>query len=297
MRLPLSKILAIPGILGLGIFLYITFFKNEDYALYMVPFLIYLIGIYFYQPAIDWWWYQKYPPDIEAPLRKLFEYRLPYYQRLSDKNKQKFRTRVALYIEANDFRPQVIEEIPEDVKGIVAANIVQITFGQKDYLLNMFERIVIYPGVFPTPQHIERFHASEIYAEDGVLLFAMVRHLVCPLQPKKNYTNGLYEYAKVFRLSRTEAAYPELSEDLWTDFEKISLFPRKKVEEFVGLENLDIWAVSVVFFFSFPEKFKSQLGELYQAHSNLFNQHPEQLEDPTIVSYQETNSKSKAQSY
>jgi len=297
MRLPVSKILAIPGILGLGIFLYITFFKSEDYALYMVPFLIYLIGIYFYQPAVDWWWYQKYPPDIEVPLRKLFEQRLPYYQRLSDKNKQKFRTRVALYIEANDFRPQVIKEIPEDVKGIVAANIVQLTFGQEDYLLNMFERIVIYPGIFPTPQHIERFHASETYAEDGVLLFAMDHLMPGTLHANQYFNIGLYEYAKVFRLSRPELAYPELSEDLWTDFEEISLFPRKKVEEFVGLENLDIWAVSVVFFFSFPEKFKSQLGELYQAHSNLFNQHPGQLEDPTIVGYHETNSTSKAPPY
>jgi len=287
MRLPLSKILAIPGILGFALFLYLTYFKSEDYALYMVPFIIYLIGVYFYQPAIDWWWYQKYPPDIEAPLRKLFEHRLPYYQRLSDKNKQKFRTRVALYIEANDFRPQVIEEIPEDVKGIVAANIVQLTFGQKDYLLNMFERIVVYPGVFPTPQHLDRFHASEIFAEDGVLLFAMDHLMPGTLHADQYFNLGLYEYAKVFRLSRPEVAYPELSEDLWIDFEKISRFPRKKVEEFVGLENLDVWAVSVVFFFSFPEVFKTELPDLYQAHSNLFNQHPAQKEEPVIVPYED----------
>lgn len=272
MRLPLSKILVIPGLIGFAVFLYLTYFKSEDYALYMVPFIIYLIGIYFYQPAIDWWWHQKYPPDVEAPLRKLFEQRLPYYQRLSEKDKRKFRTRVALYIEANDFRPQVVEEIPEDVKGVVAANIVQLTFGQKDYLLNMFERIVIYPGVFPTIQHLDRFHASEIFAEDGVLLFAMDHLMPGTLHPDQYFNIGLYEYAKVFRLSRPDVAYPELSEDFWTDFEKISRFPRKKVEEFVGLENLDVWAVSVVFFFSFPEEFKTQLPALYQAHSNVFNQ-------------------------
>ena len=287
MRLPLSKILAIPGIIGFAAFLYITWFKNEDYALYMVPFIIYLIGIYFLQPAIDWWWYQKYPPDVEAPLRKIFEQRLSYYQRLSEENKQKFRTRVALYIEANDFRPQVIEEIPEDVKGIVAANIVQLTFGQKDYLLNIFERIVIYPGTFPTIQYPKHFHASEIFAEDGVLLFAMDHLMPGTLHADQYFNIGLYEYAKVFRLSRPEVAYPDLSEDLWADFESISRFPRKKVEEFVGLENLDVWAVSVVFFFSFPERFKTQLSDLYQTHSNLFNQHPAKLEEPVIASFEE----------
>lgn len=289
MRLPLSKILAIPGIIGFAAFLYITYFKDEGYAMYMVPFIIYLIAVYFLQPAIDWWWYQKYPLDIEAPLRKIFEQKLPYYQRLSDKNKQKFRTRVALYIEANDFRPQVIEAIPEDVKGIVAANIVQLTFGQKDYLLNMFERVVIYPGVFLSRQHPDRFHASEIFAEDGVSLFAMDHLMPGTIHANQYFNIGLYEYAKVYQLTRPEIAYPKLSEDLWADFEKISRFPRKKVEEFVGLENLNLWAVSVVFFFSFPEKFKTQLPDLYQSLTNILNQHPVQ-EEPVIVPYEDVSS-------
>jgi len=297
MRLPLSKILAIPGILGFTLFIYLTYFQSEDYALFMVPFVIYLIGLYFYQPAIDWWWYQKYPPEVEAPLRKLFESRLPYYQRLSEKNKQKFRTRVALYIEANDFRPQVIEEIPEDVKGVVAANIVQLTFGQKDFLLNMFERIVIYPGVFPTIQYLDRFHSSEIFAEDGVLLFAMDHLMPGTLHADQYFNIGIYEYAKVFRLMRLDVVYPDLSENIWADFEKISQFPQKKVEEFVGLESLDLWAVSVVFFFSFPEKFKTQLPDLYQIQSNLFNQYPDQAVDPVIARYEDVSSSSQVPSY
>jgi len=143
-----------------------------------------------------------------------------------------------------------IHHIPEDVKGIVAANIVQLTFGQKDYLLNIFERIVIYPGTFPTIQYPKHFHASEIFAEDGVLLFAMDHLMPGTLHADQYFNIGLYEYA------------------------------------FVGLENLDVWAVSVVFFFSFPERFKTQLSDLYQTHSNLFNQHPAKLEEPASKMYQ-----------
>jgi len=296
MHLPLSKILAIPCVIGAAIFIYLAYFSSEEYGIYIVPFLIALIGLYFLQPAIDWWWYQRYPPDVEAPLRKLFEFKLPYYQRLSEANRQKFRSRVSLYIEANDFRPQVIEEIPEDVKGMVAANIVMLTFGQEDYLLNSFERIVIYPGVFPTPQHIEKFHASEIFEEDGVLLFAMDHLMPGTLHADQYFNIGLYEYAKVFRLSRPDAAYPDLTEDIWTAYETISRFPRKKVEDFVGLAPLDLWAVGVVFFFSFSEKFKTVLPDLYQTHANLFNQQPEKSEDPVVVALS-VNSSSKKPSY
>jgi len=291
MQLPLSKILAIPCVIGAAIFIYLTYFSSEDYAIYIVPFLLALIALYFLQPAIDWWWYQRYPPDIEAPLRKLFEQRLSYYQQLSEENKQKFRTRVALYIEANDFRPQVFEEIPEDVKGIVAANIVQLTFGQEDYLLNSFERIVIYPGIFPTPQHLEKFHASEIFEEDGVLLFAMDHLMPGTLHADQYFNLGLYEYAKVFRLSRPDASYPKLVEEIWKDYETISRFPRKKVEGFVGLDNLDLWAVGVVYFFSFPKKFKEVLPDLYQTHANLLNQRPEKLENPVTVALPSSSSK------
>lgn len=295
MRLPLSKILAIPCVIGAALFIYLTYFSSEDYAIYMVPFLIALIALYFLQPAIDWWWYQRYPPDVEAPLRKLFEQRLPYYQRLSEANQQKFRTRVALYIEANDFRPQVIEDIPEDVKGVIAANIVQLTFGQEDYLLHPFERIVIYPGVFPTPQYIEKFHASEVFAEDGVLLFAMDHLMPGTLHSDKYFNIGLYEYAKVFRLRHADASYPELSAEIWKEYEEISQFPQKKVEEFVGLDQLDTWAVGVVCFFTFPEKFKTTLPDLYQTHANLFNQQPEKPDDPVVVAF--SNSASKQPSY
>lgn len=285
MNFSLSSMLAISLILLTLAVAGIILYTDPNNMIYVVPLVIVLVALYFLQPAIDWWWYQRYPPDVDAPVRKIYETQLPYYQRLSEENRQKFRTRAALYMEANDFRPQVMETVPEDVKAIVAANIVQLTFAKKEehFRMSEFERIVLYPGVFPTPQHQDKFHASEIFQEDGVLLFAMDHLMPGTLKSNQFFNIGIYEYAKVFRLSFPTYNYPSLKEELWTDFEKISRFPRKKVEAFVGLENLDLWGVAVTLFFSFPDQFKATLPELNQVLVNIFNQNPGEKGSPVVV--------------
>lgn len=277
----LAVFLILLTLIATGFILYV----DEQKMIYIVPFLVALVGLYFFQPAIDWWWYQKYPPDVEAPIKRIYETQLPYYQRLNTEARQKFRSRAALYMEANDFRPQVIESVPEDVKAVIAANVVQLTFGQDDERFRMpdFERIVLYPGVFPTPQHLEKFHASEVFIEDGVLLFAMDHLMPGTLKAQQYFNIGLYEYAKVFRLSFPKHTYPTLPESIWADYEAISRFPKEKVEGFVGLENLDLWAVGVSLFFSFPGKFQERLPELHQALVNVFNQNPAKESNPVVV--------------
>jgi len=271
-----SRLLALPFILGAGVFLYLAWEVDTRYGMYIVPFILALTAIYIFQPQIDWWWYNRNLPDVEGPMKDMFEKRLPYYQHLSEEEKKRFRTRVALYLMAVEYIPQGPETVPEDIKGIVAANIVQLTFGQEDYRLSKFERIVIYLGPFPSPQFPRRFHASEIFEEDGVLLFAVNHLMPGTMEPHRFFNIGVYEYAKVFRLSYPDKAYPDLNEEHWKDLEQISGFKQKKIEDFVGLIDLDIWAVSVALFFSFPEQFKKQCPSVYEQHSDVFNQYPMQ---------------------
>ena len=44
------------------------------------------------------------------------------------------------------------ESLPEDLKAIIAHNLIQLTFGMEDYLLDPYERVVVYNHAFPTPK-------------------------------------------------------------------------------------------------------------------------------------------------
>ncbi|MEM9824239.1 MAG: hypothetical protein AAF985_24355 [Bacteroidota bacterium] len=277
----LPRLLAFPFLVALGVLLYLTYFIDSGYGIYMLPVVIALVFLYILQPQIDWWWYNRNLPDLEEPMQRLLAAKLPYYKKLDKDQQLRFRQRCALYLLANDFIPQGPKVVPEDIKGLLAANVVQLTFGQMDYRLSMFERVVIYTIPFPSPQYPEHLHSSELFAEDGVLLFT-ADHLVKGTLENQRYFNvGLYEYAKVFRLSYPKYAYPV--EGLsWEALEKVSGFITQKVKDYVGLPELDILAVAIVYFFCFPTRFRTNFPEVSQQLQVIFNQDPSQEGNPVI---------------
>ena len=102
-----------------------------------------------------------------------------------------------------------MEHVPEDVKGITAANIVMLTFGQKDYRLSNFEKSVTYPHPFPSPQFPKHLHSCEIFEEDGVILFSLEKMIPGATRQTQFYNIALHEYAKIFMLSYPDYNYPK----------------------------------------------------------------------------------------
>lgn len=266
----LVKILAVLFALVLGVAIYLTFAVDESYAFWMVPPLIAFAIIWVLSPQINWWWHQRNPPDIAAPIRQfLFQY--PFYQRLPEGEKKRFRSRVALFVMGNNFIPQVMPGVPEDVKAMVAANAVTLTFGQEAFLFKKFENIVINPKPLPTLQYPENYHASEIYAPDGVVLFSLEQLVRGFLESTHYFNIGLYEYAKVFMLTYPHHPYPTFDDANWEILERISGFSKAWIEQWINLPNINPVAVSIAHFFTFPEEFLKELPEEYEMYRQIFN--------------------------
>ncbi len=260
----------IPFFICAAVFSYMTLEINNQYSWYIVPNVVMLAAIYMLSPQIDWWWYQRKPPKLPEGLVKMFLARFPFFKNLVPDDKTKFCHRVALYMEANEFMPKGMENVPPDVKAVVAASVVQLTFHQEDYLLNKFEHIIVYPHPFPSPQYPKQWHASEIFEEDGVIMFSAEQLMVGFAEPKKYFHIGLYEYAKVFMRCHPEVEMPKLPEDVWKRLETISRFSKDAVEKWVGLNDLNVMAVAVVHWFVFNEKFKSAMPEVFNELEKIY---------------------------
>jgi Mlc titration factor MtfA (ptsG expression regulator) len=269
-----ARILSIPLVIAALVFLYLTWEVDQSYSLYIVPWVIALALVFTMSPQINWWWYKRYPPDLKGKLRLLIERHLPYYQRLSKEEQQRFRHRVALYMEANDFMAKGMDEVSPDLKAVAAACAVQLTFGKRDYLMNKFEHLIFFPKPFPSPQYPENYHASEVYEEDGAILFSAEQLMKGFLQPYHYYNIGLHEYAKVFERSFPELEFPELSEGHWQELQDISGFPYDRIQAWINLDPIPIRPVSISLFFTHPQAFYQRLPELYEAYARLFNQSP-----------------------
>ena len=249
-------------------------------SLFMIPFVVGLLMSYVFAPQIDWWSFKRNPPDLPGFLGNLLLTHFPFYQSLSAVNKTRFRQRVAMYLEARGFFAQrggEEGEVPLDMKTMVAANVVMLTFGRKDFILKKFERIFIYLQAFPTPNH-QYLHASEINEEDECLIFSAEHLTLSFRQPDKYYNIVVHEYAQAFQLTYPNFDYPTFDDSIW------SIWKKEQVVKYMGMpeEKIDPLGVSVNFFFKNPEKFKELMPNGFENYQTIFNLNPLQKGDPVV---------------
>ncbi len=271
----LSRYLNLPLGLGAIIFGTLAVRCDEPHLPYLIlaalGCVIGMIGAYFFSDVIDWKWYKGNPPTVDDEMRDLLNRRLPFYQNLSTEDKTKFETRVEMYVRANEFIPNGWEHVPYDIQAWVAVNPVMLTFYKEEFLLSKYERVVIYPHSFPSPQYPEQFHCSEVFEEDGVVIFSAEKLLPGVMQPRAYFNIGIYEYAKVFRQMYPDYDYPEMSNLDWLSFERIVNYTQQKLEKYIGLEDLDHWGVLVTLFFSHPEEMKGQMEGQYSQVGHILS--------------------------
>ncbi|MCP3931516.1 MAG: zinc-dependent peptidase [Bacteroidetes bacterium] len=265
-----SRIFAAPFLVGTFICLYLAWEVDSTYAKYMIPQVILLALIYILSPQINWWWYKRYPPDLAEPIRQLFQRCFPFYMNLSTEEKKRFRQRVFLFNTTHEYMPQGMENVPEDVKAVVGASAVRLTLQKEKFVCPKFERIVIYPHPFPSPQYKEDWHASEIFEEDGVLLFSAEQLMKGFMESDKYYQTGLHEFAKVFVICHPEFTFPKFREDIWSKLEKISGFSFESISNWIGLPEIDPLPVSIHHFFTSPQRFKLFLPEVFEQYQKIF---------------------------
>ncbi len=252
------------------LFAYSHFYEAEEFAIYSVaPFILAAI-VFILAPQINWWYYEKNPPKTDEDLRKILGARCEFYRNLSEENKAEFERRTTMFMMAKQFTPKVHDEVPEDMKAIIAASAVQLTFHQKeDWLFDEYETFIIYPHPFPTPQH-EAWHVSETYAEDGVMLFSAEHLLHGFFEPLRYYQIALHEFAGVFIDKNPEILQTDFGENPWQSFQRISNFSEEKIKAYIGLENVSPEAVGVTLFFTHRTYFAQHLPGAFKTLQGVF---------------------------
>lgn len=267
-----SRIIAIPFVISAALFFYLAWEVDNKYTIYLFPVLLVLALIFVMSPQINWYFYQKNPPDLSRPLRKFFETRHPYYQQLPDVLKLRFRQRTALIMAATDFIPQGLEKLTEDVKALASSNAALLTLNRTDYLFREFEHLVVYTHPFSTPAHPDQLHASELYEEgaNSTLIFSIQHLIKGTLQPAQYFNVGLYEYARAYRICFPDVTFPQMEDDQWPLLEKVGGVEKSALVSYINLEPLDVQAVAVAWFFTFPQRFKAILPEAYETLKQIF---------------------------
>ncbi|MBK8922538.1 MAG: zinc-dependent peptidase [Saprospirales bacterium] len=273
MRQIFANYLAAPFVAGALFFLYLAWSADSDYARWIIPFVVLTALIYTFAPQINWWWYRRHPLPLPFALRQLLERFCVFYRSLDSFEQQRFRDRAGLFIIGTEWTPMAWPEetVPPDVQLALAAQAVTLTFHRPEFLFAQFEKVVVYPYPFPSPEY-DFVHASELYEPDGCLLFSAEQLLHGFVQPGMFYNIGLHEYAKAFILSYPTEPYPDFSGSAeWAGLQAISQMSREHIESVIGLAGVEALPVAIHHYFVFPEKFRAGLPERAAAFDRIFS--------------------------
>jgi hypothetical protein len=191
-------------------------------------------------------------------MQSLLERYSVFYNSLTAKEREQFQSRVFLYTLGTDWTPIAFPEdvLPPDIQMMLAAQAVTLTFRKPQFLFHKFEKIIVYPMPFPSPEY-QFNHASELYPADGCLLFSAREVVAGFLQPGRMYNVGLHEFARVFVLTYPDAPYPVFDGlDVWPRLKLVSELTRDQVEQMIGIAGVDVLPVAIHHYFTYPERFR-----------------------------------------
>ncbi|SMG43557.1 hypothetical protein SAMN05661096_03043 [Marivirga sericea] len=221
----------------------------------------------------------------QEQIRKLKKYS-PYFRNLKLKHQQEFMKRVGQFIKAKTFIPRNMEEVTEEMKVLVAALSVQLTFGLPRIYLSHFEKILIYPDSYYSTIN-NQYHKGEVNPRFGIIALSW-RNLVEGIAYESDGINlGLHELAHAIHLENRikNAEYGFLDNKVWLDYSDLAAYEMTKIENgessffrnAAAIDHYEFFAVLIENFFEKPKQLKNYSSHLYECTTFLLKQDPLKL--------------------
>ena len=194
-----------------------------------------------------------------------------YYNSLSPDGKQSFEVKAQLFLHAKDFSIKAAEDHPvgEEFKLIAIHEALRITENMDDYLFPNFERIILYPHPFPSPQ-FKYLHTTELHEEDSIVLMSQP-HLVNGLLFPKNYFNiGLFTWISAFIRENPRLKYPIISDEQFEKLNHVFPYSVEQIKEVTGHHFMSPLTLHIHAYFDFGQNYEKTFPEEHEKFESIF---------------------------
>lgn len=195
--------------------------------------------------------------------------------------------RVYLFQKTKKFIGKDGVKITEELKCIISASAVQLTFGLKNYLISHFNVIILYPQPFFSKVFKMRLKGSA--ARNGIIAFSLIDYYDAYLDDKDNLNLGLHEMAHAFEIDNQYNQKPEINFDEWkkltyTEFIYIKRGNENWLRKYAAQNTYEFFAVIIECFFESPEQMEHELPDVYYATCALLNLDPREKNNDYLLS-------------
>lgn len=204
-----------------------------------------------------------------------------YYRNLPSRQKKLFIKRVLVFIKSAKIIGKQGFQVTYEVKLLIAASAVQLTFGLERFILPKFRTFFIYKDIYYN-QLTNQYHKGEVNPK-GLTVISWKHFVAGYVNPGDKINVGLHEMAHAFLLNTmyTDLHDPKLDEFLVkvihlskAEIEKIKASESHFFRDYAKENIHEFFAVAVEHFFEAPVEFRNELPQLYKYLARLLNQDP-----------------------
>jgi len=219
-----------------------------------------------------------FPDRGKKILQKYFE----FYIRLNPTQKSQFERRVQHFIRIKKFIPRNMDEVTYEMKVLISACAIQLTFGLPRVYLQHFKRILVYPDNYYSTIN-KAYHKGEVNPRYGIIVLSW-KAFVQGYYEKEGLNLGLHEMAHALHLenvilNKETNFLDSVTMQEWSHLAKIEMAKIQSGDNsffrnYGASDEHELFAVAVENFFERPGKFKAGLPNVYAILSKLLNQDP-----------------------
>lgn len=215
--------------------------------------------------------------------RQILTRSFDYYRQLNFRDRLRFEKRVRQFLADKEFIPRGDLPITDEVKTLVAACAVQLTFGLPPVNLRHFRNIILYPDAYYSPLS-DHYHQGEVNAA-GAIVLSWKHFLQGYRNPGDSRNVGLHEMAHALLIenkTRYNGEYNFLDEGKLADFRAYADLEYQRMQEgksrllreYAQTSPEEFFSVAVEVFFENPNAMSDEAPRLYQSLKELLGQDP-----------------------
>ena len=137
---------------------------------------------------------------LNAKSKIFLQQNFSYYRRLPDHHKKFFEKRVQKFMDMKEFVPRgELAQVTIEMKTLIAASAIQITFGLPSVYLTHFYKILVYPNDYYSTI-TKHYHRGEVNSR-GFIVLSWTHLLQGYMNDSDGRNLGLHEMAHALRIA------------------------------------------------------------------------------------------------
>ncbi|MDI1257196.1 MAG: zinc-dependent peptidase [Flavobacterium sp.] len=212
--------------------------------------------------------------------KRILEQEVAFFQKLSDKKKQYFEHRMAEFLTLHQFHGQEGITVTDEMKTMIAASYVMLTFGMRYYLIDVFDKILIYPTSYYSTVKDE-MHNGEFNPQYKLIAFSWEHFKEGYEADSDNLNLGIHEFSHALhnygmkKQNNSAAFFAEMYEQIRKDVKRPANAQRLVDSQYFRIyaftNEFEFLAVIMEHFFETPQTFRSEFPELYLKVKRMIN--------------------------